>query len=97
MYHHTREQNGEMVPILAVPDARGVWNMPEGTIVPKDPTSMERVIELSNDLGDTFRCILPARRLSSTLAAVARRMLHLDTCCTTHTRVLQLRNAFYPV
>ena len=36
--------------------------MPEGTILPKDPASMSRIIEIGNDLGEMFHCVLPKRR-----------------------------------
>ncbi len=55
-------QDGNLLPIRAVQEPSGVWRMAEGTIVPKDPSSMARIIEIGNDLGEMFHCVLPKRK-----------------------------------
>jgi hypothetical protein len=36
--------------------------MTAGTVLPKDPASMVRIIEIGNDLGELFHCVLPKRK-----------------------------------
>jgi hypothetical protein len=55
-------QDGNLLTIRAVQEPSGVWRMPEGTILPKDPVSMARIVEIGNDLGEIFHCVLPKRK-----------------------------------
>lgn len=54
-------QKGILSAIWGVQDANGAWTMPEGTIVPKDPTSMARIVPIGTAAGERFQCLLPAR------------------------------------
>ena len=55
-------QNRTYLKIRGIQEPSGLWRMPEGTILPKDPASMARIIEIGNDLGEMFHCFLPKRR-----------------------------------
>jgi hypothetical protein len=54
-------QNGEIQDIKGVQEPSGLWRIPAGSIVPKDPQSMTRIIEIGNDLGEIFQCVIPKR------------------------------------
>jgi hypothetical protein len=55
------EQDGNIQVIKGTRDSRGLWSFPPGTIVPKDPTTMARMVAISNAAGEHFHCLLPAR------------------------------------
>uniref|UniRef100_A0A7S1HI88 MRH domain-containing protein n=1 Tax=Hemiselmis andersenii TaxID=464988 RepID=A0A7S1HI88_HEMAN len=42
-------------------DAAGSWRFPAGTVLPRDPTSMARIVAIGNAAGERFQCLLPAR------------------------------------
>jgi hypothetical protein len=55
-------QNGTYQIIRGLQEPSGLWRMPEGSILPKDPAAMSRIIEIGNDLGEMFHCVLPKRK-----------------------------------
>ncbi len=61
-YFQSLVQDGNLLTIRAVQEPTGVWRMTEGTILPKDPASMARIVEIGNDLGEMFHCVLPKRK-----------------------------------
>jgi len=55
------DEGGEMPAIWGQQDPSGAWSFPEGTVLPKDPTSMARIVAIGNAAGERFQCLLPAR------------------------------------
>ncbi len=62
MLYTAPAQDGNLRTIRGVQEPSGVWRMTEGTVLPKDPASMARIIEIGNDLGELFHCVLPKRK-----------------------------------
>lgn len=59
-YEAWEDGKGELHMIRAQRIPAGDFIFPEGTIVPKDPRSMARIVSLMNAHGEHFQCLIPA-------------------------------------
>mmetsp|Transcript_50733 Transcript_50733/g.123659 ORF Transcript_50733/g.123659 Transcript_50733/m.123659 type:complete len:429 (+) Transcript_50733:125-1411(+) len=55
------DENGTVPVLRAEQDNDGLWNWPEGSVVPKDPNMMPRIVVMQNQEFERFYCLLPGR------------------------------------